>query len=225
MLIPTLSYAEAAELAYFGARILHPRTVEPVRGKKIPIAIKHTLDPDGPHSVIHSRSSRRRQVIKSVAYARDIGVLKVHASGVGARPGILAQVAGAVSAKGVNIKSVVTSQTCISLLLARDDVKRARDGLQACRPRPYRRIDVVTDIALISIVGEGLLHRQGIAAQCFTAVAACNVNVEMISFGPSPAALYFLCREKDLEAGVTAIHSTFFGAPSCLLSGAGGDQR
>ena len=216
-LIPTLSYAEAAELAYFGARILHPRTVEPVRGKRIPIAVKNTLDPDGPHSVIHSRSSRRPQVIKSVAHATEIGVLKVHASGVGARPGILAQVAGAVSEKGVNIKSVVTSQTCISLLLERSDMEMAQEGLKATRPRPYRRLEAVDHTALISIVGDGLLHRQGIAAQCFTAVAACGVNVEMISFGPSPAALYFLCREEDLTAAVTAIHSTFFGAPRCLL--------
>jgi bifunctional aspartokinase / homoserine dehydrogenase 1 len=216
-LIPTLSYAEAAELAYFGARILHPRTVEPVRGKKIPIAIKNTLDPDGPHSVIHHRSPLSPQVIKSVAHANDIGILKVNASGVGARPGILAQVAGAVSERGVNIKSVVTSQTCISLLLDRSDIERAHEGLKASRPRPYRRIETVTDIALISIVGEGLLQRQGIAAQCFTAVAACKVNVEMISFGPSPAALYFLCREADLAAAVTAIHSTFFGAPRCLV--------
>jgi aspartate kinase len=167
--------------------------------------------------VIQSRSPRRRQVVKSVAYADDIGVLKVHASGVGARPGILAQVAGAVSEQGVNIKSVVTSQTCISLLLARADMERAREGLKASRPRPYRRIEAVADIALISIVGEGLRERQGIAARCFTAVAECDVNVEMISFGPSPAALYFLCRERDLDAAVTAIHATFFGAPRCLL--------
>lgn len=114
---------------------------------------------------------------------------------------------------------MVTSQTCISLLLDRVDMERAREGLKASRPRPYRRIEAVADIALISIVGEGLLQRKGIAAQCFTAVAQCDVNVEMISFGPSPAALYFLCREADLEAAVTAIHSTFFGAPRCVLRG------
>jgi aspartate kinase len=161
------------------------------------------------------------KVIKSVAHANDIGIPKVHASGVGARPGILAQVAGAVRERGVNIKSVVTSQTCISLLVDRADLERAHEGLKASRPRPYRRIQAVADVALINIVGEGLLQRQGIAAQCYTAVAACKVNVEMISFDPSPAALYFLCREADLAASVTAIHSTFFGAPHCLLPTAG----
>lgn len=153
------------------------------------------------------------KVIKSVAHANDIGILNVHAYGVGARPGILAQVAGAVSERGVKFKSVVTSKTCFSSLVDRADMERAHEGLKASRPRPYRRIEAVADIAPISIVGEGLLQRQGIAAQCFTAVAACKVNVEMISL----AALCFLCREVDLAAAVTAIHSTFFGAPRCLL--------
>jgi aspartate kinase len=218
-LIPVLSYEEAAELAYFGARILHPRTVEPARRRKMRITIKNTLAPDGPGSEIRSRSPRRKELIKSVAHDCDIGILKVHASGVGARPGILGQVASAIAAGGVNIKSVVTSQTCISLLLARQDLATARVILTRIRPRPYRKIDTLEDVALIGIVGDGIQHRAGIAARCFTAVADCRVNVEMISFGPSPAALYFLVKKKDLESGVNAIHSTFFSSPRCRRPG------
>jgi aspartate kinase len=214
-LIPVLSYEEAAELAYFGARILHPRTVEPARKKRIRITIKNTLAPEVPGSEIRSRSPRSRQVIKSVAHDCDIGILKVHASGVGARPGILGQVSSAIAAKGINIKSVVTSQTCISLLLARKDLVAAREALMAIAPRPFRKLDTQEDVALIGIVGDGIQHRAGIAARCFTAVADCRVNVEMISFGPSRAALYFLVKKKDLESGVNAIHSTFFSTPRC----------
>jgi len=214
-LIPTLSYEEAAELAYFGAKILHPRTVEPVRKKRIHIAIKNTLNPDGPGSLITARSPRPTSVIKSVAYDTDIAVLKVYASGVGARRGILGEVATAVSVKGINIKSVVTSQTCISLLLSRKDVEAAREALMDIVPRPFRQIDRLDGVALIGIVGDGIQKRPGIAARCFTAVADCRVNVEMISFGPSRAALYFLVEEKDLESGVNAIHSSFFSSPRC----------
>ena len=214
-LIPTLSYEEAAELAYFGAKILHPRTVEPVRKKRIRIAIKNTLNPDGPGSLITARSPRPASVIKSVAYDADIAVLKVYASGVGARRGILGEVATAVSAKGINIKSVVTSQTCISLLLSRKDVDAAREALMDIAPRPFRQIDRLDGVALIGIVGDGIQKRPGIAARCFTAVADCRVNVEMISFGPSRAALYFLVAEKDLESGVNSIHSSFFSSPRC----------
>ncbi len=214
-LIPVLSYEEAAELAYFGAKILHPRTVEPVRKKRIHISIKNTLNPDGPGSLITARSPRPESIIKSVAYDTDIAVLKVHASGVGARPGILGLVAGGVSERGINIKSVVTSQTCISLLLARGDIDAAREALMELAPRPFRQIDRLDDVALVGIVGDGIQKRPGIAARCFTAVADCRVNVEMISFGPSRAALYFLVEEKDLESGINAIHSSFFSSPRC----------
>ncbi|MBC2736882.1 MAG: aspartate kinase [Desulfobacteraceae bacterium] len=218
-LIPVLSYEEAAELAYFGAKILHPRTVEPARRRKMNIAIKNTLAPDAEGSLITSRSARPKHVIKSVAYDTDIGILKVHASGVGARPGILGEVATCVADSGINIKSVVTSQTCISLLLAQKDMEKARQALMGIRPRPFRKLDRLTDVALIGIVGDGIQHRDGIAARCFTAVANCRVNVEMISFGPSRAALYFLVKKKDLESGVNAIHSTFFSTPRCRRQG------
>jgi aspartate kinase len=214
-LIPLLSYEEAAELAYFGAKILHPRTVEPTRRRKMAIAIKNTLAPDADGSLITARSPRPRSVIKSVAYDTDIGILKVHASGVGARPGILGEVATCVANKGINIKSVVTSQTCISLLLAQRDMEPARQVLMSVRPRPFRKLDRLEDVALIGIVGDGIQHRAGIAARCFTAVADCRVNVEMISFGPSRAALYFIVKKRDLESGINAIHSTFFSTPRC----------
>ena len=216
-LIPRLSYAEAAELSYFGARILHPRTVEPVRKRKIPIVIKNTLAPDNPGSLINSKSPRNRRIIKSVAHDTDIGILKVHASAVGARPGILARVAGQITGNGINIKSVVTSQTCISLLFSKEDLEKARSALKEMKPKPYRRIEKLDNIALIGIVGEGLLKKKGVAARCFTAVADCNVNVEMISFGPSKAALYFLVKMEDLSGAVTAIHSTFFSDARCVL--------
>jgi len=215
-LIPVLSYEEASELAYFGAKILHPRSVEPIRAKRMNITIKNTLNPDAEGSLITARSPRTKNIIKSVSHDTDIGILKVHASGVGARPGILALVAGRLVEAGINIKSVVTSQTCISLLLRKDDLDPGRQALMALKPRPFRRLEILKDIALISIVGDGILHKKGIAARCFSAVADCGVNVEMISFGPSRAALYFLTKDKDLKSAVHAIHTTFFSTPTCV---------
>ncbi|MBW1821660.1 MAG: aspartate kinase, partial [Deltaproteobacteria bacterium] len=212
-LIPELSYDEAAELSYFGAKILHPRTVEPLRKKRLIIAVKNTLNPDVVGSVITHRRRVLTPVVKSVAYTNDIGILKVHSSGVGARLGILSLVSGALAENEINIKSVVTSQTCISLLLALKDLEPGRKVLMGIKPRPFRRLEKIDNVALISVVGEGLSTRPGIAAKCFTATAGCNVNVEMIAFGPSRVALYFIVQKKHLRRAVAAIHSTFFSSP------------
>jgi len=211
--IPSLSYDEAAELSYFGAKILHPRTIEPLRKMKLNIAIKDTMNPDAPGSLITSRSPRARRFIKSVAHDTDIAILKVQGSGVGARPGVLARVSGTLTESGINIKSVVTSQTCISLLLAGKDLDKGYHAIKGLSPRPYRRLEKVQDVALVGIVGEGLLRRKGIAGRCFTAVARRGVNVEMIALGPSEVALYFIVRNKDLKKTVEAIHGTFFSPP------------
>ncbi len=209
-LIPLLSYKEAAELSYFGAKILHPRTMEPLKASKLNIAVKNTLDPDASGSLITYRGITTENVVKSVAHDTDIGILKVHASGVGARPGILALIAGQLAEKGINIKSVVTSQTCISLLLSHKDLEAGHDLLKSLSPKPYQRLEKVEDIALIGIVGDGLVRHKGVAARSFTAVAECDINIEMSSFGPSRAALYFIVSNKDLQATLTSIHKTFF---------------
>ncbi|MGD8366022.1 MAG: aspartate kinase [Desulfobacterales bacterium] len=216
-LIEELSYDEAAELAYFGAKILHPRTVEPMRRHRLPIEIRNTLHPDAVGSRITAKRRVRRDVVKSVTHSTDIGILKVHASGVGMRKGILNQVSARVAESGINIRSVVTSQTCISLLVALEDLEPVKKALLTLRPRPFRRLESVSGVALVCIVGEGLSSRSGIAARCFTAAAECRVNIEMIAFGPSPVALYFLVRRENLQKAVTAIHSHFFGRTRCQL--------
>jgi len=209
-LIAVLSYDEAAELSYFGAKILHPRTVEPLRKMRIDIAVKSTMNPDAPGSLISSRPFKAHHLIRSVAHDTDIAILKVHASGVGARPGILALVSGTLTDSGINIKSVVTSQTCISFLLSRKDIERGYQALQDLKPRPYRKLSKVKDVALVGIVGPAILRRKGIAARCFSAVAARDINIEMSSFGPSQVALYLIIRQKDIQNAVEAIHTTFF---------------
>ncbi|MCP4114950.1 MAG: aspartate kinase [Desulfobacteraceae bacterium] len=209
-LIPVLSYGEAAELCYFGAKILHPRAVEPVRRYGLDMAIKSTLDPDTAGSLITGESPETEQVVKSVTQNTEIGILKIHASGVGARPGMLATVVGCVTDKGINIKSVVTSQTCISLLLDYGDLETGYAALNNLDPMPFRSIEKEEDVALLGVVGEGLSTRKGVAGRCFTAMDKAGVNVEMISFGPSRVALYFIVHKKDLKRAVRAMHKTFF---------------
>ncbi len=208
--IDRLSYEECAELSYFGATILHPRTVEPVRQNGIDIIIKNTMNPEAQGTVISQESSRAEKIIKSITYTEDVSVLKVHASGVGSRPGILSIVAGAITDAGINIKSVVATQTCITFLLSKEDLTPAHDALQQIRPIPFRMLEKEADLILLAIVGEGLSTNKGIAARCFSAIAQVDINVELISFGPSKAALYFLLKQDRLDKGIHALHEAFF---------------
>lgn len=209
--IPELSYGEAAELSYFGAKILHPRAIEPARRYGLEIAIKNTTDPDAPGSVIRNGCCETEGIIKSVTQNTDVGVLKVHASGVGARKGILASVAGKITESGVNIKSVVTSQTCISLLLDLDDLDKGINALSEMNESGlFRCIEKESESALVSIVGDGMHLKKGIAGKTFTAMAELGINVDMISFGPSISALYFLVDKKDVNKAVKGLHDIFF---------------
>ena len=210
--IPFLSYGEAAELSYFGAKILHPRAVEPARRYGLEIAVKNTKRPDAPGSVIIDTVPETESIIKSVTQNTDVGILKVHASGVGARKGILASVAGRITENGINIKSVVTSQTCISILLDENDLDKGIESLAEMEKSGlFRCIEKVSDSALISIVGDGMHAKKCIAGKCFTAMSDLGINVDMISFGPSISALYFLVSKDDLEKAVKGLHSIFFG--------------
>ena len=210
-MIPALSYEEAAQLSYFGAKILHPNTVEPLKKSGIPLVIKNTFHPDREGTLITRKTEHTENVVKSIAHNTDVGVLKIHASGLGAKPGVLGTVATHLSEKGINIKSVVTSQTCISLLLGRADMEQGYSEIKKIRPRPYVRLEKIDDMALIGIVGKGLAEKKGIAARVFTAVANSGVNIEMISMGPSRVAYYFMVKEQSLKSTVRAVHDSFFG--------------
>ena len=106
-----LSYYEAAELSYFGAKILYPRTVEPLIEKNIPLRIKNLFKPRRRGTLVRTGTSERRDIIKSITYNRKISVLRIYGPGVGYRPGILADVGRILAAMGITIYSVITSQT------------------------------------------------------------------------------------------------------------------
>ena len=209
-LIPRLTYEEAAELSYTGAGILHPRTVEPAQNAGIDIAVKNTYNPDAPGSLITRDVPVLKSIIKSVSYTRDVAILKLSAPGVGARLGFLADILAPIGRAAINVKFVVTSQTCISLILSPKDIRRAHEAIEALGPKPSRRLSMVTDVVLVSIVGKGLHSNRGIAAKCFSAVSGANVNIEMISSGTSDAALYFMVKEKCLDDTIKALHRIFF---------------
>jgi aspartate kinase len=202
-------FRSAAELSYFGARILHPRTVEPLVDSDIPIVIKNIFDPKKRGTRISKEGYRRKGILKSVTFNKDIAVLKIKGAGVGYKPGIISEMSRRLSDLNLNIYSIITSQTCINLLLDRNDLHRSFEALRQLSGGVIEKIETMDNVALIAVVGEGLLRTHGLAAKVFSAVAREKLNVEMISAGASEVAYYFIIKRKDLSKAIHAIHEEY----------------
>jgi aspartate kinase len=207
--IERLSYYEAAELSYFGAKILHPRTLEPLMGLDISVRIKNLFDPERWGTEILPEAHEKDDIIKSVTCNRGIAVIRIHGPGVGYKPGIIAQIGHLLSGIGINIYSILTSQTCINLLVDKKDARSSYEAIKEMKGGVIDEINLEKDVTLIAVVGEGLLKKKGLAARIFTAVSKENVNVKMISTGASEVASYFVVHQDDTEKVVNAVHREF----------------
>ncbi len=197
ILIKHLSHSEAAELAYFGAKILHPRTIEPLTDTNIPIrnfdieALNSSIEPI---TIINSSLSKGSEIVKSITSSREFSILKLKGPGLGIMPGILASIARKLSESDINIKSVITSQIAINLLLSEKDLK----------------IVAVKDIAVVAIVGQGILEQAGIAYKIFKSLAKENINILMSTLGGSDVVCYLVIDKHQEKTAITKIHNTFF---------------
>jgi len=208
--IDRLSYDEAAELAYFGAQVLHPRAVFPVMHKRIPILIKNVMKPEDPGTFICNEAPTRKNILKSVSYLKKVGTIKVFGTGAGYKEGFLADITKGLAEKSINIYSATTSQTCVAMLVEEGELHNAKHTLEQMLGGYYERIDVHENTALVCVVGAGLGTTRGIAARVFNAVAKEDVNIDLISAGASTVAYHFTVDKKDLQKTVKAIHTEFF---------------
>jgi len=218
-LLERLSYEEAAELAYFGAQVLHPRAVQPARLKGIDIVIKNLYKPESPGTVIGKSKHARQDVIKSVSYLPDIATLKVYDTGAGYKSGFLADITSCLLKANINIFSATTSQTCVAVLIDEADIPVAKKAVRTIIGSVGEDFEVNPGVALVCAVGEGFGMTKGVAARVFNAVAAKGVNVDLISAGASTVAYHFTVDRKDLKHTIAAIHHEFWGKNHVADSG------
>lgn len=216
-LIERLTYSEASELAYFDHYSFHPRTVEPLEHKHIPIQVLNTLtNPGRVDTVINTETFVDDKIVKSVACSDDISLLKLDGPGVGLKPGILARVTTALNDAGINVKSVITSQISINFILERKTGEKALKVIQKLGFTSVKEINLVKDVSLIGIIGHGMQQNYGVSAKIFTAVAQNKINVVLSGSGASDLVSYLVVKSDDKEKSVKAIYDAFFKAPTDL---------
>lgn len=216
--IAKLHYLEAAELSYFGAKILHPRTIEPLFDQAIPIRILNITRPDlGLHAftIIDGERTVTHDVVKSVSSSDDVAILKLHGPGVGFKSGILAEVTAALDRNGINIKSVLTAQTAINVLLAREHLDAAYETLVAHHMAGVVEVSRNDAVAIVAVVGDGVLDASNagsaIASRALSAALAGGVRVTLAAAGASEVAAYMLVDRNDRRLALRLIHTEFFG--------------
>ncbi len=209
--LSVLSYDEAAELSYFGAKVLHPRAVQPARACHASIFLKNVYRPSDTGTRIGPDTVDRSGDVKSVSFVRDLSTLRVYATGLGSDEVLLSRSSTALANAGVNIYSAATSQTCVAFLIESDAVSKSKKALARIPGLNLEKVEVSPHASLICFVGEGIGTSHGIAARVFRAVAALGINVQFITAGASMVAYQFTVDTRDLDEAVRAVHQEFFG--------------
>lgn len=213
--LPELSYAEAAELSYFGAKVIHPRTVLPAVEAGIPVRILNTFAPDDPGTTITARTPRDT-VVKAVTSLAGLGLVTVQGAGMSGVPGFAARVFDTTAAEGISVLMIsqASSENSICLVVPNGSVKRLESALRKMFSHELARHDVeqVTveaPVAIVAAVGEGMRGTPGVAARVFSAIARADVNVVAIAQGSSELNISLVVHERDRESAVRAIHQEF----------------
>ena len=209
--IEEMNYGEAAELAYFGAKVLHPRTIEPVRRKHIPLKVKNTFNPDDAGTIIHHLREPKGDLLRSVAMKSDLSIITVNSAEIAYRPRMVARIIDKIADASVIVYAISTSLSTIAFLIHNLDVKETLRHLNTLEGEEVERIDVKSNVCLICAVGDNLLSRCGASAEIFGAVRDAGANVELISEGASDVSLNFVVPMDRATIVIRALHEKFIG--------------
>ncbi len=225
IVIPELSYQEAAELAYFGAKVIHPNTMAPAIAKNITVWIKNSFKPEAPGTKI-SRSSSSGIPIKGFAAVEDMALINVEGTGMIGVPGVAHKLFGALRGVGVSIVMISQASSEHSICFA---VPRAQAGLAKktieetffaeLQRGEIQTVDLRDDCCIVAMVGEGMIERQGVAGQFFSALGKAGVNVRAIAQGSSERNISAVVEQHEATKALRALHSAFYLSSQTLSIG------
>jgi len=209
--IPKISYEEATELAYFGAKVLHPLALKPLIEKRIPLRVKNFFNPENPGTIVHHETSNDR-IVKAISMIPRVAIITVSGAELYEAPLVITKVFKALYDVGANaiMVSQSSSQTNISIVVPEEKSQEILKGLEEGLPK---NCDIAWegDVCVIAVVGSGMRGRPGVAAKVFSAVAEKGVNVRMIAQGASELNISLVVKREDAIKAVKALHDTFLG--------------
>ncbi len=202
--LPVLSYEEAAELSYFGAKVLHPKTILPAIDQKIPVRVCNSREPDAAGTMVVADPESSTNLIKSIAYKKGITILRITSARMLGAYGFMSMLFQTFERHRTVIDVVATSEVSVSLTV---DNASNLNQLVAELKR-FGAVEIETGNAVVCVVGEGLRSTPGVAAKIFATIA--DINVSLVSHGASSINFTFVVKENQVAEAVKKIHQAFF---------------
>ncbi|WP_457591943.1 aspartate kinase [Geoglobus sp.] len=208
-LIPEISYQEAMELSHFGAKILHPKALEPVMKKRIPVRIKNTFNPDASGTVIKESITSTKDIVKALSLIERVAIINISGAGLDFAE-VMSEVFRRLAENKVHVIMVSqsSSELNLSIVVDESDTDRAMKALDGIT-NGAGSISKMEDIAVISAVGAGMAGTPGVAGRIFSALGRNRINVVMISQSCSEYNVSFVVSRSDGRKAVKILHDEF----------------
>jgi aspartate kinase len=202
--VKVISFDEAAELAYFGARVLHPATVLPAIEKNIPVLVLNSYRPEVPGTRIIADRVSCANVVKSISSKRNITVVNISSTRMMGAHGFLRRIFEIFDRFETSVDMVSTSEVSVSATI---DRPAALPKIR-CELEEFAQVDVEDNQAIVCLVGDNIRYTPGVASRAFQALS--NINIRMISQGASLLNIGFVIAAADVDRALNALHSEFF---------------
>jgi aspartate kinase len=214
--IPVISYREAAELAYFGAKVLHPKTLNPVMRAAITVSIRNSFAPDRPGTKITPEGRSIGGGVKALTAIRDVALIAVGGPGIVGLPDVVGRTFSTTAElrASVLLISQSSSQNDICFVVSDSDATRTVEALrkefaQDLAHHKVEHVTVVSNIAIVAVVGENMRGTPGVAGRTFAALGRENINLIAIAQGSSESNISFVVEDRAVEKALVATHKEF----------------
>jgi len=216
--LDSVSYLEVMELSFFGAKVMHPRSIEPAMKKDILVRVKNTFNPDHPGTCIVRNVRDDSRVVKAITYIEKVAAININGAQMIGRPGVAKAIFSALSDSDVNVMMISqgSSEANISLIIDEAQASAASESLAVLAKQGIvREVTLDKDVCAVAVVGSGMAGAKGTGGRIFTALGRADINVRMISQGSSEVNISFVVKQEDGPRAVRVLHDEFMLSEEC----------
>jgi aspartate kinase len=216
--LESVSYLEVMELSYFGAKVMHPRSIEPAMKKNILVRVKNTFNPGHPGTRIVRDQRHDSRVVKAITYIEKVAAININGAQMIGRPGVARAIFSALAESEVNVMMISqgSSEANISLIIDEGQTGAASESLSCLVTQGIvREVTVDRDVCAVAVVGAGMAGARGTGGRIFSALGRAGINVRMISQGSSEVNISFVVKQEDGPHAVRVLHDEFRLSEEC----------